>query len=146
VWNRDREWKPAGLAVRNSFRAWREESRLGEYKDAMPQNFFSLLQVSEPSADDLFLLEDSELFGHSHVSAIYGRLLFITEGKKVGISIEGVQKGDLVCLILGTNVPFILRKLKDNYMPIGEAYCHGLMNGEGMEDLEEGKIITLSIV
>jgi hypothetical protein len=48
-----------------------------------------------------------------------------------------MQKGDKVCLILGTNVPYILRKVEDNYKPIGEVYCHSLMNGEGMHDLKE---------
>jgi hypothetical protein len=83
----------------------------------------------------------------------------------MGITLSSVQKGDVLCLILGTNVPFVLRKVVEKtdternntkqketeqndieqknakktvigYKLIGEAYCHALMDGEGMRDQE----------
>jgi hypothetical protein len=77
----------------------------------------------------------------------------------MGPGFVGIKTGDLVCLIYGTNVPFIVREVEKPKMvrtdgaqdgaekiPIGEAYFHGLMNGEGMRDLEKEEAICLRIV
>jgi hypothetical protein len=57
-----------------------------------------------------------------------------------------MQKGDKVCLILGAKVPFVLRTEGMGYKLISEAYCHGIMNGEGEKDLPNGAIVDLKIV
>jgi hypothetical protein len=88
------------------------------------------------------LLQRSVLFSISHVNAIFSRYHFVTEKKKMGIASAGIQKGDKPCLIFGTNVPFILRKGKEGYELISENHCHGLMDGEGEQDLEGKSIIT----
>lgn len=47
--------------------------------------------------------------------------------------------GDLVAILFGLHVPYILKPLsdrpEDGYEFIGEAYVHGAMNGEAVKDL-----------
>lgn len=74
-----------------------------------------------------------------------GRKLFHTSRGYLGLTSLGTCKGDIVCLFLGANVPFILRSSTPTeagdrtYALVGECYIHGLMSGEGMEmgDLQE---------
>ncbi|ETS85344.1 hypothetical protein PFICI_03369 [Pestalotiopsis fici W106-1] len=43
------------------------------------------------------------------------------------------QKGDLVCILYGADVPFVLRKLADGrYSLVGECYMNGIMYGEAL--------------
>lgn len=43
---------------------------------------------------------------------------------------EEGQEGDMVCVLVGDEVPFILRKNGDShYYLIGECYVHGIMDG-----------------
>jgi hypothetical protein len=54
--------------------------------------------------------------------------------------------GQLICVLRGGNVPFILNKREDEYFElVGEAYVHGIMDGEYVrdarkEDLKEFRI------
>jgi hypothetical protein len=41
--------------------------------------------------------------------------------------------GDLVCVVMGATVPFVLRPLHGGYQLIGECYVHGLMCGEALK-------------
>jgi len=127
--------KPAGSSMGDSFRAWQKLSRPGQHREEIPRNVPSLWQKSL-------------LFADTHNYAVQNRLLFITQAEKMGITSVGVREGDLLFLILGTNVPFVLRKneQKRAFTLIGEAYCHGLMSGEGMRDLEEEGYTGIQIV
>jgi hypothetical protein len=55
----------------------------------------------------------------------------------IGIGDVMLESGDLVCILFGGNVPFILREVKGKYQFIGECYVHGIMWGEA---LREGKV------
>jgi hypothetical protein len=68
----------------------------------------------------------------SHVN--YQRRLAITEHMKaLGMVPYGTKIGDIIALIWGSEVPFVLRKsgTHDKYQIIGECYVHGFMDGEG---------------
>jgi hypothetical protein len=54
-----------------------------------------------------------------------GYFLTISQGK--------IEAGDVVCVLLGGSVPYILRPVDDYYILIGEAYVHGIMDGEVLE-------------
>ncbi|KAK5723944.1 hypothetical protein LTR17_013786 [Elasticomyces elasticus] len=49
-------------------------------------------------------------------------------------------KGDLVCLIRGSQVPVLLRKSETYYENVGECYVHGIMHGE-LEGMAEDDIV-----
>jgi hypothetical protein len=52
----------------------------------------------------------------------------------MGWAPAGAQKGDIVCIFLGGDVPFIIRPLSDgHYHLLGDCYIHGIMEGQAME-------------
>lgn len=62
------------------------------------------------------------------------RRLIMTARNFVGIAPGHTQVGDVVCVLLGGEVPFMLRDEGPYWQLIGEAYVHGIMNGEAMEE------------
>ena len=67
------------------------------------------------------------------------RKCFVSDAGHVGLGPVGMQLGDAVVVPLGATVPVVLRPGAADTEPwtyVGEAYCHGFMDGEG---LEEGK-------
>ena len=73
-------------------------------------------------------------------ATLAGRSIFVTQKGMLGIGPKNVQKGDLVCVLFGGDVPFILRELREvdrgerlNIL-VGDAYVQGLMYGEAVHD------------
>jgi Heterokaryon incompatibility protein (HET) len=64
----------------------------------------------------------------------YNRTVFTTNSGYIGSGHRCLQSGDIVCILYGGAVPFILRPEDDHYLMIGEAYVHGLMDGEAVKD------------
>ncbi|KAL8788288.1 MAG: hypothetical protein Q9195_007385 [Heterodermia aff. obscurata] len=65
------------------------------------------------------------------------REFFIAEGQGtsyMGIVMGVPREGDHVCILLGGDTPFILRSREnsDEWQFIGEAYVHGIMDGQAM--------------
>ncbi|KAL5330658.1 hypothetical protein ACEPPN_000177 [Leptodophora sp. 'Broadleaf-Isolate-01'] len=48
--------------------------------------------------------------------------------------------GDLVAVIFGCSTPIVIRKDRTNFKVVGEAYVQGLMDGEAIKFLEEGRV------
>jgi hypothetical protein len=65
---------------------------------------------------------------------------FVTPGGYIGLAISGAQYDDYLCIGLGASVPFVLRKCGDCYKFIGEAYVHGMMYGEAIELMKDGRL------
>lgn len=59
---------------------------------------------------------------------------FITEKGYRGISCEGFRKGDLICVLLGNNTPFVLRKMDVGYRLLSTCFVLGFMDGEILKD------------
>ncbi|CAG9981192.1 unnamed protein product [Clonostachys byssicola] len=78
----------------------------------------------------------NEIMGQS-----LGRLPFITRKGHLVLSYDSVRKGDMIALIKGTQVPFVLRRQDEkSYLLIGEAYVDGIMDGEAVENSSFGDI------
>ena len=59
------------------------------------------------------------------------RTMFSTRTGYLGMGPATANPGDLVCILATASVPHVLRKLgKGKYRFIGEAYVHGIMDGE----------------
>ncbi|MCJ1333364.1 hypothetical protein MMC10_010059 [Thelotrema lepadinum] len=71
-----------------------------------------------------------------------GRKMFGTTLGYLGIGPKGLCAGDVVAIIAGLEVPLILRERHndDGYEVIGEAYVHGVMNGEGFDETKASQI------
>ncbi|KAL8824757.1 MAG: hypothetical protein Q9170_008053 [Blastenia crenularia] len=67
----------------------------------------------------------------------------------LGLGPTTARGGDLVCIILGANTPFLLRETSASevedrkYQLVGECYIHGLMNGEGLSMGDEQDIVLM---
>jgi hypothetical protein len=70
-----------------------------------------------------------------------GRQFFKMQNHKMGLTLRGVQVGDLVCLLSGAPTLHVIRRVReredDVYRFVGDAYVDGMMHGEAdTEDLE----------
>ncbi|KUJ11167.1 uncharacterized protein LY89DRAFT_238894 [Mollisia scopiformis] len=67
-----------------------------------------------------------------------GRRLMSSRKGLLGLVPDSTQSGDLVCILFGGRMPFILRPIEEGYFLLGDSYVHGVMRGEIMADFEEG--------
>lgn len=74
------------------------------------------------------------------------RNLFITSDGRIAKGSTSIQENDEVWLLHGATVPYILRPVKDRkYEFVGEAYVHGIMQGEAFDESEEAST-TVAII
>jgi hypothetical protein len=66
------------------------------------------------------------------------RLFRLTNGV-VGNGPVLVEKGDVVAVLFGTGVPFVLRPNGNYYQIIGACYVFGYMHGEAVDEMAESK-------
>ena len=86
----------------------------------------------------LCLILAQHMKGHSVFEGAYlalsqGRRFFTTLGGYMGIGAPGMRSGDLICVFLGGNVPWVVRQEDYEYSLVGECYVHGIMEGEIMQ-------------
>ena len=80
------------------------------------------------------------------------RRLVTTHGGYLGLVPAGAIAGDVVATIMGCDVPLLLRPAKGEetspFTLIGECYVHGVMSGEVLDFLKQGKckMDSISIV
>jgi hypothetical protein len=112
----------------------------GEYFDIWKRR----LQV--PAADEELDLAHahqnrlSSIFNQACSMAATNRRLFGTEKGLIGLTSSGTFLSDRVCIFLGGVTPFIIRENtltsagvgRRTWILVGEAYVHGLMDGEGL--------------
>lgn len=56
-----------------------------------------------------------------------------------------VQHTDQICVLIGADIPFILRKVDEHYVLVSDAYVEGLMYGEAIDMMEQGKLEMVTI-
>lgn len=61
---------------------------------------------------------------------LHHRQMFRSNVGHLCIGPETVEPGDKLCILIGAEVPFILRNYGDRYVLVGEAYVDGAMDGE----------------
>lgn len=65
------------------------------------------------------------------MNEIHNRRPFLSEKGYVGLAPANAAVGDLICILYGAPVPFVLRKkVEEDHQLIGEAYVYGIMDGE----------------
>lgn len=70
-------------------------------------------------------------FGNAALSHCAGRSFIQCGDSHPGLAPKGARAGDVVCLLHGGDVPFILRPLDSGrYAFVGEAFIHGIMQSE----------------
>jgi hypothetical protein len=69
----------------------------------------------------------------SSLNYCINRRFFVAGTGSMGIGPRCMQPGDVVTVLRGGQNPFILRKKGDSYWLLGEAYVHGVMDGEAVQ-------------
>lgn len=73
--------------------------------------------------------EDIEFHDHMWYSEI-GRVPFITSHCIFGLGPKNVKQGDVLCVAIGAEVPWLIRSIDmSTYEFVGECYVHGIMDG-----------------
>ncbi|KAH6695655.1 heterokaryon incompatibility protein-domain-containing protein [Plectosphaerella plurivora] len=83
------------------------------------------------------MLTDGPIVEHSIGAQGVTRKFCRTTGGRLGQVRKDARKGDVVCVITGAEVPFILRKSEVQegaWVLIGDAYISGVMQGEALAD------------
>ena len=62
------------------------------------------------------------------------RAFFTTDSRYIGFGPNRTAAGDQVFLLIGSNVPFILRPAGEKFELVGACYAHGIMYGEGLSE------------
>jgi hypothetical protein len=76
-----------------------------------------------------------------HLQWTMGRQFGLTRLGMIGMLPISAKVGDSVGFFAGNRVPFVLRRSERGYKIVGDAYLHGVMNGEG--EKSEGEMLTI---
>jgi hypothetical protein len=127
------------------FRAGMRDFPMGEYQF---DDFFS--DEVPPEASEFVFIEAYSCFDRSCKKR---RFMTTTNGFMGWVpdniysnEDQQTQPGDLIAIVFGYSTPLAIRPLGDRYQVLGEAYVQGLMDGEAITTLEEGKYETQSFV
>jgi hypothetical protein len=75
---------------------------------------------------------------HLHVARQFasGRRFFVTETGLLSLGPVAIAEGDIIAVIFGGSVPFVLRPSLDtgHYRLVGECYIHDVMDGQAVRD------------
>jgi hypothetical protein len=71
---------------------------------------------------------------------VHGRSFCVTEKGRVCNAMHQPENGDLIATFEGADRLFILRRVRDKYRLIGEAYVDGLMEGEAYEGVDPDEV------
>lgn len=72
-------------------------------------------------------------FSSSFAFSYIGRRFFSTTSGRIGIGPADLQTGDVLAVLQGGQLPFVLRERGDDFTLLGPTYTLGIMNGEAIE-------------
>lgn len=83
--------------------------------------------------------EPNNILYESICGMVPNHAFFITKSGFIGIGPPDAKPGDQVWVLSGGQVPFVLRKADADaiYSLVGDAYVHGIMDGEAVSDTRE---------
>jgi hypothetical protein len=108
------------------------------------QGFYGPVGVT-PSSDLKYSAIDENVEKYSHqygeaTTSAGGRCLFVTPRGYIGVGPPTVQKGDKICILLGCDIPLIIRPIDNHYIVVGDCFVYGIMKGEVIKDIEESRL------
>ncbi|KAF9694941.1 hypothetical protein EKO04_006813 [Ascochyta lentis] len=75
---------------------------------------------------------DPGRFHEAFVRACVDRRFFVTKSGSMGIGSDALKEGDIIVVLSGGKVPYLLRPIDSGYEFLGECYMPGLMKGEAV--------------
>jgi hypothetical protein len=106
---------PAPVSYGNKYEVYRRRA-------SIPGNFMPELPFNQRWQAFTAPLVNSLQFGDQR--------FFITQSGRIGLGPFQLRRGDLVVIMFGADMPFILRDKGSCYTHLGCAYIHGIMHGE----------------
>lgn len=105
----------------------------------------------EQQGSGLHRLEEPPIMAYTrHVSSLISRRCFImTSAGYMGLAPGGTKDGDYVCILMGCDVPLVLREVegRDEFVLVGESFVLGMMHGEIFKDGElENRSESINVV
>ncbi|KAF7855309.1 uncharacterized protein EAF02_011568 [Botrytis sinoallii] len=112
------------------------------YDDHVPEYNEDMGKPTPTEIERMSMLRESRMFDKYLEEAIRNQRLFITSKGYIGLGHQQIEKGDRLCVLYGSPVPYILRPHDDYWTVVGQCYAHGLMNGEIGKALECGEVTS----
>jgi hypothetical protein len=101
------------------------------------KNFASFWSMREDLVSRNESEPEADAFWSDVLLSCKGRSFFVTETGRFGLGPWIMKPGDECWVVKGGRVPLVLRKADAVYKLIGEAYLHGIMQGELLKRLDE---------
>ncbi|KAI0861412.1 HET-domain-containing protein [Xylaria cubensis] len=78
---------------------------------------------------------------------ILDRRFFLSEKGYIGLAPDNVNEGDMICVLAGGRLPLILRDASTTSKRlVGDAYVHGIMDGEAVAEVNEESFQTYKLI
>jgi hypothetical protein len=94
-------------------------------------------------------MSEIRAFYRSLGGATLDRKFFLASNGLIGMGPPEIQSGDSIAILLGSRVPFCIRAVqgapRGHYRIVGDIYVHGLMDGEGVPQNSEDKVIQIHL-
>jgi Heterokaryon incompatibility protein (HET) len=133
-------YSPTNEPIDLAYARLRIEDRLREETDAAARRARKrpLLYVPEPApssfpstSDGGLHVEENDNITYRIIYSTTRQRLFVTDSGYMGLAHQGCVVGDFIYLLIGGDMPFVLRRLATGtYQFKGETYVHGIMDGE----------------
>ena len=135
-------YPPTGESLTDAFARLRigdSLGRLGSDRTQRPKpgEYPSPGNLSYSATGDGLLRGDRDDIGNLILSNTTRRRLFITESGHMGLTHRSNRVGDKVYVLLGGDMPFVLRPKGSHFLFRGEAYVHGIMDGEALTNARQ---------
>jgi hypothetical protein len=111
-----------------------------ENRSILKQLYSSITETHEFSElNDKYEDTERAIFNSAVDLTCHNRRLFVTTGGHLGLGPWQAQPGDILCVLGGADMPFIIRKEDSRFRLVGECYVDDIMNGEAVEAAKVGK-------
>jgi len=110
------------------------EKKLAHAAEASGREPSTRLQSWKEAINDLE--GDPEALEYLMASLCMNRRVFTTYKGYLGLGPCDMRAGDVVCILFGGRVPYVLRDMGSHWQFIGECYVHGIMKGEAVDDFD----------
>ncbi|KAI0097429.1 hypothetical protein GGR51DRAFT_468530 [Nemania sp. FL0031] len=110
---------------------------------------YGISSERDPRVDGYVNTLESSAFARHMANIIKQRRLFFSKKGYMGLAPKTVEEGDMICVLAGGNLPFILRETKigpDDCSEakmtctlVGDAYLYGIMDGAAVRGIKTGE-------
>ena len=124
----------------NNIKAW--ELLVARLKEIDPRAVFAFIDKNVVPIIQQNLIFD--VLYSSAADRTVSRKPYLTQKRYVGLGHEGMRIGDLVCILQGGPVPFLLRRTgRGEYVLVGDTYVYRSMDREFMKTKPESEVFRL---